>query len=75
MNLSEEQLRAIESGDAVPITVGRTECLVIRREVYEKFRDILADELPSVEEQRYMLREVGKMAGWDDPEMDVYDQP
>ena len=74
MNHSEDQVRAVESGEAVSITMGRTECVLIRKEVFEKFRDIL-DDLPTVEEQRYMLREVGKMAAWDDPEMDIYDQP
>jgi hypothetical protein len=46
MNLSTKQVQAIENGEAVPITIGQTECVVIR-----------------------------KMAGWDDPEMDVYDRP
>ena len=31
-------------------------------------------ETPTIEEQRHTLRRMGEMAGWADPEMDVYDQ-
>lgn len=36
MNLSRETTaQAIESGEVVPVTVGRTECVVLRKGVYE----------------------------------------
>jgi hypothetical protein len=76
MEFSPEQLQAIEGGAAVTITVGQNECVVIRKEIYETIRSVVVPEdLPSVEEQRYLLGEVGKMAGWDDPDMDAYDAP
>jgi hypothetical protein len=52
MNLSPQQLQAIEHGEAVPITVGRTECVVIRREVYEQVRKLYDDSELSHNELR-----------------------
>ena len=34
---------------------------------------ILDDSLPTIEERRRHLEESGRRAGWDDPEMDIYD--
>ncbi len=37
MHLTDQQ-QAIEHGDAVPVVVNQTECIVIRKDVYEKSR-------------------------------------
>jgi hypothetical protein len=34
MELSTAQMRAIENGEAVPITVGHTKCVLIREDLY-----------------------------------------
>src|SRR5262245_33385763 len=36
VNLTAEQQRAIQSGQAVPITVAGTPCVVIRKDVYDR---------------------------------------
>jgi hypothetical protein len=36
MELSAEQERAIENGEAVAVTVGSAECVVLRKDVYER---------------------------------------
>jgi len=41
--------------------------------MYDRVKALLEEDLPSEEEQLYFLREAGKAAGWDDPEMDIYD--
>jgi hypothetical protein len=40
--------------------------------VYERFKAFFEEDPVTPEEQRYLLREAGKRAGWDDPEMDIY---
>jgi hypothetical protein len=36
MNLTAEQEQAIHNGQAVPVNVGGTECILLRRDVYER---------------------------------------
>jgi hypothetical protein len=36
MKLTAEQERAIENGQAVAVTIGRAECVVLRKDVYER---------------------------------------
>ncbi len=38
MNLTNEQLAAIKKGDAVSIDIDHTECVLIRRDMYEKVK-------------------------------------
>jgi hypothetical protein len=44
MNVSEEQMAAIEQGEAVSITVGKTDCVVLRKDVYQKIQQIAYDD-------------------------------
>ena len=44
MNVSEEQLAAIGQGEAVSITVGKTDCMVIRKDVYQKIQQVVYDD-------------------------------
>lgn len=48
--------------------------VLIAREKYERLRKLLVDEPPTLEEQRRLLLDAGRRAGWDDPEMDAYDR-
>jgi len=41
---------------------------------YERFKALFEEDPLSSAEQRSLLREFGKRAGWDDPEMDIYDE-
>lgn len=36
MNLTNEEQRAVEGGRAVPVTIGQAECVVVRKDVYER---------------------------------------
>lgn len=47
---------------------------VVPLERYERFKAFFEDDPLTHDEQRALLRDFGKRAGWDDPEMDVYDR-
>lgn len=47
---------------------------VVPLERYERFKAFFEDDPLAPNEQRALLRDFGKRAGWDDPEMDVYDR-
>ena len=50
------------------------EYVLLRADVYERLRRLVYDDTPpSDEEKRGQLAESGSRAGWDDPEMNVYD--
>jgi hypothetical protein len=40
MNLTAEQERAIKNGQAVPVTVGGAECVVLRKDIYERREEV-----------------------------------
>jgi hypothetical protein len=51
------------------------EFVVLRAEMYEHMRSLLcADHALTHDEQRRLLFQAGLRAGWDDPEMDVYNE-
>src|SRR5262245_5080666 len=47
---------------------------VIPMRVYDRFMPMFEEDPPGPKEREYLLREWGRRAGWDDPEMDVYDE-
>jgi hypothetical protein len=48
--------------------------VILPAEVYDRLKSLLYDDGDwSPEEQLRLLAESGKRSGWDDPEMDVYD--
>jgi hypothetical protein len=48
--------------------------VLVSEEVYERFQDLLVPNRLSHAEQQELLAAAGKRAGWDDPDMDVYDR-
>jgi hypothetical protein len=46
--------------------------VLISQEQYERLRLLFENDRMSLEEQRQLLRAAGRRAGWDDPEMDMY---
>ncbi len=42
MNITKKQIDAIERGEVVPITFDTTECVIIRREIFEKAHNALS---------------------------------
>ncbi len=74
MNMPSEFKAAIEAAGGKPVEIvdGDQRYVLIRAEIYDRIKDLFDDGPLSDEEQRWLLREAGKRAGWDDPAMDVY---
>jgi hypothetical protein len=68
MEFSTAQIRAMENGEAVPIKVGHTKCVLIRENFYERVKAVLGikDTCPLLDET------FGK--GSDAPGMADYDR-
>jgi hypothetical protein len=52
----------------------RTTYVLVKEDVYERLQALLVPDRLTLSEQRSLLRAAGLRAGWDDPEMDVYDR-
>jgi hypothetical protein len=72
MDLTSEQVRAFEHGDAIPITVNGRSCVVLRQDVYDRAKRITDfDDSDMSSEQAYLA----VLAAWDedeDPGLDAY---
>jgi hypothetical protein len=68
MDFTNEQLQAIDCGQAVPINVAGRSCVLIPGKLYEQLSE---DWHPAV-----MQRQFAKMMAddWADPAMDIYDE-
>jgi hypothetical protein len=52
----------------------QTRYVLVKEDVYERLEALLVPERLSLAEQQAALRAAGLRAGWDDPEMNVYDR-
>ena len=68
MELSAEQIRAVEDGEAVLVIVEHTKCVLLRADIYERVKALLetAEAYPLIDET---FRE-----GWEAPGMADYDR-
>jgi hypothetical protein len=68
MELSQEQIRAVENGEAVPVLVQQTPCVLLRADIYTRVAAMLdiAGTYPLIDET---FRE-----GWEAPGMADYDR-
>ncbi len=77
IELTEEQWANMQGGE-IPVRVNdpaRTATFVlVRAEVYERFKSVFEEDAVTEQERLFQLQQFGKRAGWDDPEMDVYDE-
>ena len=48
--------------------------VLVSEDVYDRIQQLLVPDRLTINEQRTILLAAGKRAGWDDPEMDIYDQ-
>ena len=48
--------------------------VLISQDLYDRIRPIFDDEPLTELEQRRLILDAGRRAGWDDPEMDAYDR-
>ena len=44
LDLTPEQQQSVTSGDAVPVVVNDTECIVVRKDVFERMKHIACDD-------------------------------
>jgi hypothetical protein len=68
-------LREHEPGP-VPVVDAATNrhYVLIAQEQYERLKPLVDNERLTADEQRRLIRDAGRRAGWDDPEMDAYDR-
>lgn len=75
IELTEQQRSELEA--AVPRVLDphtQKTYVLVSEEVYERIQDLLVPNRLSRAEQQALLTAAGKRAGWDDPDMDVYDR-
>ena len=77
LTIPKELQQAMRASDGGPIRLtdpeSRAEYVLLQAEMYDQIHGLLSDDgslTPS--ERRAVLIQAGLRAGWDDPEMDVY---
>ncbi|MGO9919502.1 MAG: hypothetical protein ACLQIB_32995 [Isosphaeraceae bacterium] len=77
IQLTEEQWAQVRRGE-LPVRVSdpaqSATFVLVRAEVYERFKSLFEEDPVTEQERLFQLQQFGKRAGWDDPEMDVYDE-
>jgi hypothetical protein len=51
-----------------------TTYVLVKEEVYDRLEALLVPDRLTAAEQRLVIHAAGLRAGWDDPEMDIYDR-
>lgn len=76
IELTAAQWADVQRGAESPVRVSdpahQASFVLVRSEIYERFKTLFEDEPISEQEQLFQLQQFGKRAGWDDPAMDVY---
>ncbi len=76
--LSEEILRELEAHGNRPVQLvdpgSKKIYFLVAQEQYERVKTLFEAQSLSIQEQKELLRNAGRRAGWDDPEMDAYDR-
>ena len=77
IQLTDEQWANMSREQESPVRVNgpahQPQFVLLRAEVYERFKSLFENDPVTPEERRAHLRQFGHRAGWDDPQMDVYD--
>ena len=76
IELTQEQRHAIAGAESPVVLDPETKesYVLVRKEVFDRIKALLYDDSDwTSDEQLRLLAESGKRAGWDAPEMDVYD--
>ncbi|MDP7254082.1 MAG: hypothetical protein QGF00_31060 [Planctomycetota bacterium] len=55
MKVTSEQLQALKNGKTVSIEVDRTECILVRKDVYQKIRQLSYDDSEWTEDEMEAL--------------------
>ena len=70
MDLSNDEIQALDQGDAVSIVVDGRECVVLRRDIYDRVKRVVEYDEMNPEESYPAI-----LAAWDqekDPGLDAY---
>ena len=77
-NLPSELQDIVEQSGDAPVRVvdpgTQRVYVIIADEQFDRLRSLIDMEPLSLDQQRITVRDAGQRAGWDDAEMDVYDQ-
>ncbi|MEX2174564.1 MAG: hypothetical protein WD872_09390 [Pirellulaceae bacterium] len=57
MNLTTEQLAAVENGEPVPCVLAHTACVVVRQDVFERMQRVAYDDSELTPEEMIALAE------------------
>jgi hypothetical protein len=75
MNVTAEEVQAAKRGEAVRLTADDVEVVLLRADLYDRIKGVIYDDSPLTPEERLaLIQQAGNRAGWDDPELDVYEQ-
>ena len=79
IKLTKKQQQAIQDSNGQPIRLTdpktHLEYVVLPAEIFDRVQHVFSEANPlTIEEQRALLVQVGLSVGWDDPEMDVYNE-
>ena len=77
IRLTEEQWANVVQGSEVPVRVSdpaqQAMFVLVQADAYERFKALFEEDPVTEQERLFQLEQFGKRAGWDDSEMDVYD--
>jgi hypothetical protein len=77
IRLTEEQWADVLQGSDGPVRVSdpgeNATFVLVRADAYERFKALFEEDPVTQQERLFQLEQFGRRAGWDDPEMDVYD--
>ena len=72
-----EMRKALEEAGEQPLEIVDPETqqryMLLKADVFDRLHLLLQGGSLSKEEQRFLLEQAGRRAGWDDSEMDIYD--
>ena len=77
--LTKELQQVVQDANEQPIRLvdpeTNLEYVVLPAKIFDRIQDVFYNANPlTIEEQRALLVKVGLSIGWDDPEMDVYNE-
>lgn len=77
IQLTEQQWADLQQERDRPVRVSgpaaQTNFVLLKAEVYERFKSLFEADPVTDEERLFQLRQFGQRAGWDDPAMDIYE--
>lgn len=76
--LSDDLARAVEAHGDLPLRIVNPvtgkHYIVLSEDLYERLKPLFEHIPLSAAEMQFQLKQVGARAGWDEPEMDGYDE-